>query len=225
LILILAIAAIFLFSWKKLERERRWLLFALMVFVTIPLGMLLAYAFPIYYWWMRYLPLSLVFSALVENSFLSAGVWVRRSSLAGVLLAVSIFGLPGRLLLAGLNLPERDYGRVDEFVRQSVHPHDVVVAGYEAFYPMQELHLIAYYPSYLSRISVEEAGSVNCLVIDPKLFDSVSQKVGGNWKYTGQEYSNKQKFGIRILDGLMPRYFQEQTNRKYHLAVYRRTSS
>lgn len=225
LILMLAIVLLLAAREKGTGLQRRSLpVFALMVFTVVPIGLLLFYKFPIYYWWMRYLPLCLVFTTLVETVPLRIGTAKLSLLVAGTLFAVSVSGLPGRLLVAGLDLRERDYGRVEDFVRNSVEPQDIVFADHQAFYPLQKLNVTAYYPLYLPQISPQQAAAINLLVIDPSWLPELKQKFGGDWERTGKEYLHEKRFGVKLLDRLMPNYFQEQTNRKYNLAVYRRTS-
>jgi len=128
-------------------------------------------------------------------------------------------------LLASLDLRERDYSRVENFVRGAVKPGDVVVADYQAFYPLEKLKVRTYYRLYLHHMTPEEATSVNCLIIDPQIFNGTRQKLGGTWRNTGQEDLNDQHFGVKILDRLMPHYFLQQSNHKYNLAVYRKIPS
>ena len=226
LILMLAIVLLLAAREKGAGLQHRGLpAFALMVFAVVPISLQLFYSFPIYYWWMRCLPLCLVFTALVETVPLRIGPSKLNWLVIATLFLISVSGLPGRLLLAGLDLRDRDYGRVEDFVRNSVKPRDIVFADFQAFYPLQKLNVTAYYPAYLSQITTPQAASVNLLVIDPLRLPGLKQILGGDWEGTGQEYLCEKRFGVKLLDRFMSNYFKEQTNRKYNLAVYRRTSS
>jgi|GEM_PF-4515387 len=222
-ILMLATGVILMFRNKNAPVQHpRLLAFNVLAFVFIPVGLLLFYAFPIYYWWMRYLLLCVLFVALAETLQLRIGVPARNFLIAVVLFATLSFGLPGRLLIASLDLPERDYARVDRFVSDAIKPGDIVYADYQAFYPLEKLKVRTYYAWYLVHITPQEAASVNCLIVSPQWLEGAEKKLGGSWHDTGQKYLNEPHFGIRILDRLMPHYFSQQTNSKYNLAVYRR---
>jgi hypothetical protein len=203
--------------------NRNLVVFNILAFVAIPVGLLLSYAFPIYYWWMRYVPLGVLFGTLMDGNGLQIPVAARRGMLAFVLLTLSVSGLPARIIFAMSDLPERDYRNVTNFVRQSVQANDIVYADHQAFYPLEQLKLRTYYPRY--RITPEQAASVNCLILDPEKFPATQKVFGGNWQPTGQQYSHEQHFGIHLLDKFMPGYFVKQTNRKYNLVVYRKETA
>jgi hypothetical protein len=204
--------------------SRSMLLIVLLVFFTVPAGLLLAFAFPIYYWWMRYLPLCVAFINSLETLHRSDHAAIRNLLMVGGITLVSVLGLPTRLLLANLDRDGRNYGKLESWVSDSIKATDVVCAEPQAFYPLQKLKARTYYPPYLLRITTAEAASINCLVVNPAWAPDLEKKLGGVWMATGQEYLHPMHFGITLLDRLIPNYFQAQTNAKYNLAIYRRVS-
>jgi hypothetical protein len=219
-LLLTAVAA--LIFGKKTMPSFRLLFFVGSVFIAVPLGMLLAYAFPIYYWWMRYLPSCLAIVFILKNTEQLRCPLFRGALIAVVLLITSIFGLPGRIVLATVNAPARDYGKVETFVRQSIKPGDVVFADFQAYYPLEQLKVRTYYSWYFYRMSPKEAASINCMVIIPSWLPDIRDKIGGEWQSTGEKLSNDQTFGVWFMDRLLPNYLKKNVNMKYDLAVYRR---
>jgi hypothetical protein len=181
-----------------------------------------AYSYEIYHTWQAYFPMAICLVGVLEHSqgFLKASF--RRIFLLAVVLAVFILGLGARLGLAMTDLKERDYSKVESFVRATVRPSDIVYADYQAFYPLHKLNVTAYYSWYFHVITPQEADSIDCLVIDPAWLGTVKDKLGGDWYATGESYLNGNKFNIAFLDRLLPHYFTQQTNEKYNLVVYRR---
>jgi hypothetical protein len=225
-LLMLAMAsALVLRSREEALRCRGLVMFSVAAFFAIPVCLLFTYAFPLFYSWMRYLPLCLAFASVMENVRWRSRILPRPLFLALTLLVISAAGLGGQVLMAGLDWRERDYQRVENFVEQNVRSDDVVYASYQAFYPLQRLKARAYYSWYMLRITPEEAATINCLVIAPDTLDAVKGSLGGEWESTGQEYLHAPKFGWPLLDRLMPNYFATQTNLKYNLAIYRRTKA
>lgn len=196
--------------------------FVLLVFFTIPFGILMAFAFPIYYWWMRYLPLCVAFVITVEILHRSGHAVIRNILILGGIGLVSSWGLPARLLLASLDLSERNYSKVESLVNNSIGKTDVVCADYQAFYPLERLKVLAYYPVYMMRLTPAEAATINCLIVDPAGAPDLEKKLGGVWIATGQEYLHPEHFGVALLDRFMPHYFKSRTNLKYNLAIFRK---
>ena len=202
----------------------RLMLFVLLVFLAIPIGLLISFAFPIYYWWMRYLPLCVAFVISVETLHRLGHAHIRNILIFATIGLMSVLGLPVRLLLSSLDLNERNYSQVESFVNSSVKETDVVYADYQAFYPLEQLRVRTYYLGYLPRMTPAEASSINCLVVDPAEASDLVKRLGGVWTATGQAYLHPNRFGVPLLDRLMPNYFKANTNQKYNLAVYRRTT-
>ncbi len=198
--------------------------FILLVFFAIPIGLLMAFAFPIYYWWMRYLPLCVAFVISAETLHRLGQVTIRNILIFGGIGLVSVLGLPARLLLSSLDLSERNYSKVESFVNNSIKETDVVYADYQAFYPLQRLRGLAYYPGYLVRMTPAEAATINCLVVDPAEAPDLEERFGGVWMATGQEYLHPERFGVALLDRFLPNYFKGRTNLKYNLAIYRKVT-
>ena len=150
------------------------------------------------------------------------GVRLRWGLVAAVMMMVFATGLGIRMTLALPELKSRDYAKVESFVRATIHPSDVVLADYQAFYPLHELNATAYYSWYFHVMTEQEAAAINCHLIDPAWLPTAESKIGGGWHATGESFLNVGKFNIAWLDQLLPDYLYYQTNLKYNLAVYRR---
>jgi hypothetical protein len=141
-----------------------------------------------------------------------------------VALALVIFtlGLGLRLGLESTDRAGRDYSKVENLVARTIRPGDVVMADNQAFYPLHRLNVTAYYCYYLFNIKPPEAGTINCLLINPGWLGPIRNKLGGDWVATGESYTLENQFPSAWLNRIFPHYYQNQSNRKYNLVIYRR---
>ena len=221
--LLLCLLGITLFKWSKLDTNgRRLAIFGIGTFLVIPAVSQAVYNYRIYHSWEAYIPMAVCLVGALDHSNDIFKVSFQRVFIGALILVIFTFGLGARLGFALTDLKERDYSKVESFVRTTVHPSDIVFAGYQAFYPLHELNVTAYYYWYFHVLDKQEADSINCLIINPASFATIKEKIGGEWYATGESYLNRNKFNIALFDHLLPAYFTQQTNEKYNLAVYRR---
>jgi hypothetical protein len=222
-VLLLCLLGLTLFNWGKLDADgRRLAIFGLGTFLVIPAVSQAAYTYQIYHSWEAYIPMSVCLVGALDHSNDIFKAPYRRVFGIALILLIFALGLGARLGLALTDLKGHDYSRVESLVQTAVRPSDVVFADYQAFYPLHKLNVTAYYLLYFSVISRQEADSINCLIIDPASLAVVEEKIGGEWRATGESCLSGNKFNIAPLDRLLPSYFNKQTNRKYNLAIYRR---
>jgi len=221
LLLLALLAVFFLYRRKMNPTGRRLVVLGTVTFFLVPALAQAAYTYQIYHCWETYIPLTLCLLGLLDQSILPAPA--QKTSL--IVLAVGVFILgPGlRLGLESTDRAGRDYSKVEAFVGKTIHPTDVVMADFQAFYPLHKLKVTTYYyPPYLDIIKPQESDTINCLLINPNWLDSIRQKIGGDWIATGESYTQENKFTIAWLDRLLPGYYRHQSNQKYNLVVYRR---
>lgn len=222
-ILLLCLLGTTLFKWGRLDATgRRLAIFGISTFLVIPAVSQSAYTYQIYHSWQAYIPMAVCLVGALDHSDNIFKAPFQRVFAVTLILVVFTFGLGARLGLALTDLKDRDYSKVESFVRTAVHPSDVVIADYQAFYPLHKLNVTAYYSWYFQVINKQEAGSITCLIINPDSCATVKEKIGGEWYATGESYLNGNKFNIALFDYLLPAHFSQQTNEKYNLAVYRR---
>ncbi|MES2923636.1 MAG: hypothetical protein V4819_18920 [Verrucomicrobiota bacterium] len=223
LILVVSLAGFVVFKRNRLNSTGlRLALLGIATFVVIPAVSQAVYSYEIYHYWQAYIPLVVCFAGVLDHSLDAFNVRVRRLAIAAVILMIFGTGLGVRMGLAMTDLKERDYRKVEAFVRTTIHPSDVVLADHQAFYPLHKQNVTAYYTWYFHVMTGQEAASINCLIINPAGLEIARAKMGGEWVATGETYLNGNKFNIAWLDRLLPGYFTSQTSLKYNLAVYRR---
>lgn len=221
--LLLCLLGMAFFKWSKLgANSRRLTILGIVTFLVIPAVSQAAYAYQPYHTWQAYIPMTVCLVGVLDQSGDMLKVSFRRSLMVALILVIFTFGLGARLGLALTDLEDRDYSKVESFVRATVHPSDVVFADHQAFYPLHKLNVTTYYFWYLHVITRQEADSINCLIINPGWFAFCKEKIGGEWYATGERYLNGNKFNIGLFDHLLPVYFNQQSNNKYNLVVYRR---
>ena len=137
-------------------------------------------------------------------------------------LVVFALGLGSRLGLEATDIAGRDYSRVERFVTSVIQPADVVMADFQAFYPLHKLQVTTYYYPYLRVIQPVEAKTITCLLVHSGQLDAIREKIGGDWIATGERMTRENKFTAAWLNRLFPKYYQNQSNQKYNLHVYRR---
>lgn len=220
---LLGLLGIILFKWGKLDSTgRRMAVFGIGTFLMIPAVSQAAYTYQIYHVWQAYIPMAICLVGAWDHSTDLLKPFYRRIFVGALILSVFATGLGAHLGLALTHLKERDYSRVEAFVRTTIHPSDVVLADYQAFYPLHQQNITAYYYPHFHALSKLEADSINCLIIDPNWLAIAKEKIGGEWQATGERYLNENQFDLALLNRLRPGYLAQQSNRKYNLAVYRR---
>lgn len=221
--LLLCLVGLAIFKWKDLDTTgKRLSLLGICVFFVMPVISQAAYAYQIYHRWQVCLPLAVCLAGAAEHCRDAFKKYLPRALAVAAVLFVFVFGLGARLGLAMTDLPERNYSEVESFVKKNVRPSDVVFADYQAFYPLHQLDVRAYYSRYFNVITKPEADAINCLVINPGWLATVEKNIGGQWQATGESDLHENKFGIPWLDRLFPGYFGQQSNTKYNLVIYRR---
>jgi len=221
-ILLLGLLGIFFLCRKKMDAAgRRLVVLGAAAFFVVPAVAQSTYAYQIYHCWQIYIPLAICLVSLLDRVELFPA---RTRNFCLVALAVIIFmlGLGLRLGLESTDRAGRDYSKVEHFVGRTIHPGDVVMADNQAFYPLHKLNVTAYYYYYLYVIKPPEADTINCLLINPGWLGAIRGKIGGDWVATGESYTQENKFTIAWLNRIFPRYYQNQSNLKYNLVMYRR---
>ena len=221
-ILMLCLLGIFFMCRKKLDAAgRRLVVFGAAAFLVMPAVAQGAYAYQIYHCWQIYIPLAVCLVGLLDRVELFP-VRARNCCLTALALAVFTLGLGLRLGLESTDRAGRDYSKVEQFVGRTVRPGDVLMADCQAFYPLHKLNVTAYYYYYLLVIKPPEAGTINCLLINPVWLGAIRDKLGGEWAATGESYTQENKFTVAWLNRIFPNYYKNQSNQKYNLVMYRR---
>lgn len=162
---------LFLQGRRRFSERPRALVAGLLLAFTIPAVLGLCGHFPIYYGWMKFVPLSICAVSAYEV--------LRHSEprlalvcLAGIVAAT--FSLPARLFLTWREWDVRNYAPVEAFVAAHVTPSDIVYCVGPAYYPAKRLAKEVFLPPYLSIINDQEQRQISVLVVDPRLPDRKS---------------------------------------------------
>ena len=224
-ILLLALLTLFFLYRNKMNPTgRRLVVLGTATFFVAPALAQAAYTYQIYHCWEIFIPLAICLLSLLELPILPDQA--KKNCLLLLALTIFILGLGLRLGLEATDIAGRDYSKVEAFVGRTIHPSDVVMADFQAFYPLHKMKVTTYYyPPYLDIIQPREGDTINCLIINPGWLDAIREKIGGKWIATGERYTQANQFNIPWLDRLLPGYYHHQTNQKYNLVVYRRAPS
>jgi hypothetical protein len=205
-------------QWR--ERRFHWRsipVFGMAAGLVVPVGMNLAYDFPIYYGWMADIPLIICVVATLAQ-FQSAARWQpMRAAAAIVLVLIAFAGLPLRLAVTAMQWQGRDYAPVDMFVGGKITAADRAAIDHAAYYAVKSRGAICYGFYHLPVMTEEEKADVTVLVIDPADLSDFASQIGGQWAMVAEMAKSTAKPML-----LFGRHITDQTS--YHLAIYRRVS-
>jgi hypothetical protein len=176
-----------LLVWISGRRREAWDLLTgnriipimLLIALAVPLEMGIIGHFPVYYSWMTALPL--LIGTLALFSQISRPPWLRVVAI-NLLLAAGAIGLPLRLLLTFHEWRQRDYARVETYVRDHIQPGEKIGADVEIFYALQDRGAVGYYPLHLPAMSPAEKAQIHVLLVSPPNFSQFQEQLGGQWE-------------------------------------------
>jgi len=175
--------------------------------------MCIAGKFPIYYYWMVLIPLTIACASCagqdtgqIKNPFLSEKLISRL--MIGSLVIASLVGLPLRLFVTCRQWAQRDYCKVETYVSANLQSNDWVFADCQAFYPVKRSIEHAFFPPYLDNLTPTEKRRLSVLVINPQNFNKYVSVIGGNWQMLSS-FGSAPQTGARLAA-------------PYFLGIYRR---
>ena len=209
----LALIAVISFGRTPDDRQvdRHMLLFFILVVMIVPPLLYLVGKYPIYYFWMSFIPLSVLAVFVIDNAS-------PRQSYAwyiafGLVCITALVGLPARTAFALLEADGWDYARVSAHVGSTMRGDDTVFTDFPAaYYPAKLRARKVYLPPYLPLIPRSERRDISVAILvprpafDPKSF--LSKEFGGDWEKIGPDYapSQQQRFSFAQLVGFAPPY-------------------
>ena len=190
---LLLLPAVGLAAWMTLRepRENRpLLLFFLLAAIAVPPILRLLGKYPIYYFWMSFIPMSVLAAFVVD----------RRDSLGKLATGVAVtligsallLGLPTRIVLAFAEANGRNYEEVSAYVTSALKPDDRAYIDFAAYYPARLRAGQVYLPSYIDVMSAAERRDVNVAVLTGGVdgaADFLAREFGGEWEIAGPVYS------------------------------------
>lgn len=190
---LLLLPVVGLAAWMVFHQPRETrppLVFLLLAVVSVPPILRLLGKYPIYYFWMSFIPMSLLAAFVVDRKALlgraTAGI------ATGLVCAAIVLGLPTRIVLAFAEASGRNYDEVSAYVSSALKPDDRAYIDFAAYYPARLRAGQVYLPSYLDIMSDPERRGVNVAVLAGGVDDSVAflaKEFGGEWERAGPVYS------------------------------------
>lgn len=196
-------------------RSRSLLMYGLTFVPLFSLALIVLAKFPTYYGWMTFIPLAI---AVCGSLDLDLPTRVRKIAVTLCILASAV-GVGLHLLACARDWNDRDYSKVQEFVKSSIGPDDWAFVDPQAYYPAKLTGAAIFFPDPGSRqitMSSTQKNRLTVCVIGPERA-WVLKQLGGTWYRTGQEmipkhvglFGNNNSWGFLSLPN-------------YRLAVYRR---
>jgi hypothetical protein len=174
-----------LWAWKqRLFTICSPLGFGLIAGLGVPVLVLFAGKYPIYYTWMGFLIVSACAVAAVSSFWQRFGVVMRCLTL-GPLIVACLVGLP-RVLYYASQGARVDLERIQLFFRENVSRSDHVFVDGAAYYAAIGYAAETYFSGYgggrgLRELPAEQRSGVTVLVVDPVSIDQCVKKLSGEW--------------------------------------------
>jgi hypothetical protein len=185
---IVVIAAVMAF--RQTRENRQLILFFILAIVAVPPILRLLGKYPIYYFWMSFVPMSFLAIFVIDRAesrrkFVALAVF-------GLVCAAMLVGLPTRLAIALAEAGGRDYGEVSAYIASALKAEDRAYIDFAAYYPAKLRAQKVYLPSYLDVISDAERRDVTIAILRDEGQDSaafLSKEFGGDWEKAGPDYA------------------------------------
>ena len=177
----------------KLQFQSR-LSFGLAAGLVIPIGMMSASCYPIYYSWMAFLPVTIAICAELGSGSRAELEQASTVSLlnrlkipiVSFLLLICLIGYPLKLTQLLIDWRALDYSRVEALVDRNVKSSDWVLCHEASYYAAKQKAAGVIGTPYLRVISPQDAAKVSVLIINPESDWKIISKLGGRWNLSGE---------------------------------------
>ena len=156
------------------------MLFAIAAGILIPAALQIVAKFPLYYFWMVFIPLAIALASHLSNVNLSPAF---RKMVYSLLVAGALFGLPLRLAAIALNWHSFSQQPIDAFVAKNLSPADAVVSDFKAYYPVKLNCKEMFAPTYVGIMQPEERTGVTALLMRPDEFPGSPERSAASGRY------------------------------------------
>ena len=187
---------------------RSRLSFGIAAGLVIPIGMMLASCYPIYYSWMAFLPVAIVLCAELGEAEKSSedqlpervadrqegkgNILTRlRKPIVLCLISLCLIAYPLKLTNLMLNWKALDYAQIEALINHNVKSSDWVLCHEASYYAAKHKAAVVVSTAYLRAISPQEAEKVSVLIINPESDWKIMSKLGGKWKLSGKKLQVK----------------------------------
>jgi hypothetical protein len=204
-------------AWRRFQ-ARSWnfnspLAFGLAACLFVPLALDLVGVFPLYYFWMAFVPLAVGVCAELSRASTTRPSSISLLGACALLTLACLVGLPKRMAVAALDWRGRDYRPVMELAAPYVARDKLVLADFSAYYAAKQSGAQVILPSYLPVITEQDKSRLNVAIIRNGDSASLAHDFGGHWRDTGAALQPPlQKNLLKLRESL--------DSRQYDLHVY-----
>jgi len=180
--LILGAAILILVALPGNRHLLGWQILATAAFaiIVIPVVLSIAGKFPVYYSWMKFMPMCIVVCFAYEKLIR------HHVSLAPFIIIVGVvassYGLGGRVYLSTMHWESNRSHHIDTFVGALIHSEDRVVATPLAYFAARRVTPIVYSIEYISRMDSTERESISLLLVAPSETSRATRAARGEWE-------------------------------------------
>ncbi|HEY9642613.1 MAG TPA: hypothetical protein V6C57_19155 [Coleofasciculaceae cyanobacterium] len=180
---------------KSQFQLRSRLSFGLASGFVIPLGMIAASCYPIYYSWMAFLPVAIVLCAELGLKSSSNSRRIRagnisnglRIPIVALLLSLCLIRYPLKLTTLLENWHALSYSQIETLVNRNVKSSDWVLCHEASYYATKTKAAAVMTTASLRAISPQEAAKISVLIIKPQSDRKILKKLGGQWDLSGEK--------------------------------------
>lgn len=157
-------------------------LFGVLTAMVVPLVLYVVGVFPLYYFWMAFLPLALGVCSELGRVFERSSASFARCSIFILLVAVCAVGLPRRLAVAAFDWHARSYQPVMKLVAPYVPSDATVFSEFSAYYAAKQNGARVVVPTGLQPLRDEDRKRISVAILHNPDAGSLARGYGGEWK-------------------------------------------
>ena len=190
---------------------------ALAAGLVIPIAVMVAGRYWLYYTWMGLLAIGIPLLVGVETAPRSPALAPARRLASGCIVLALMVGLPVQLARAYADRDARNYDALRAYVRARVVPGDWVLVAPPAYFAVAELGAIPASVGYATgrlapKIPEDQRRRINLMIVRPDEVDRNIARLGGSWKPSGAAFSPARAARLTWAEG----------DDSYQLVAYRR---
>jgi hypothetical protein len=184
---------------------------------VIPIVVMIAGRYWLYYTWMGYLAVGIPLVISLETASPSPALLPARRLAIGCIALALVVGLPVQLARAYIDRNARDYDALRDYVRARVAPGDWVLVAPPAHIAVAELGAVPASVGYASgrlapSIPDDQNQRIKLMIVRPDEVQTTIARLGGSWRPSGAAFSPPRATRLTWGEG-------EDT---YQLVAYRR---
>jgi hypothetical protein len=188
-IMIALLGILSFYYWRHpISGSARWLGLGWGIIILMPCMMFARGAFPMMYFYMVIIPVSLAILQLSQQALSSPRGRHLALAITVIMGMLCLGGLPARLYTSWKDWEFRNPQHMRDFVRTYVHPDDAVFSDYPFYFELRDYAKFVAMPAYRWVVPPDEARQINVAIVRDKDMPDLTRDasglegIGGGWK-------------------------------------------